>query len=539
MPIDMGAAKPQAAPFTVVSNDPIRVVQGELHGLVATVNDLLARQSPRLFRYGGLLAHTERLAQGVQVKGGITVPANTIIIEPTTKEWLQLELGRLVAWERPKIDRNGKLEWVPCDPPMKVATGVLADRAGWQCRVLNGVTEIPILRDDGSVCAKPGYDDRSGLYFDPNGRTFPAIKASPTRDDALAAITRLEEPLRDFPFVEKCHRSATLAMILTAITRRQLPTAPAFGVGAREAGTGKGLLVDAVAMIATGRKSPITPYTDDEAEQRKRITAALLAGHPIINIDNVDQPVDSAALAALLTSESWSERILGESRKVEVPSNALVIMTGNNLVISGDMTRRVLPIELDAQCERPELRSFDRELLPWVDHRRGQLVADALTVLSAWRVAARPVGSGFIPLGSFEAWSREIAACIAWLGKPDPTEAMTRQREADPKRARLRRVLANWHALFDDSEQTTGAVMKAVEPSSDPNVTERRETIELREVISEITADARNEQAKRVRFGLFVKTNAGRVITVEGGECLRFVEHDAKQHATRWSAKRV
>ena len=65
-------------------------------------------------------------------------------------------------------------------------------------------------------------------------------------------------------------------------------------------------------------------------------------------------------------------------------------MTGNNLVIQGDMTRRVIPIELDAQCERPELRAFDRELLPWVDHHRGQLVADALTVLSAWRKAGRP-----------------------------------------------------------------------------------------------------------------------------------------------------
>ena len=342
MPIDMGAAKPQAAPFTVVSSTPpapIRVVQGELHELVATAHEILAERSPRLFRYAGFLAHAERLTQSLQVRGGMTVPANAIILEPVSKEWLQIELGRIAPWEKPLPKRDGSLEWVPCDPPVKVAAGVLADRAGWLCRVLNGVTEIPILRDDGSVCAEPGYDERSGLYYDPNGRSFPAIADKPSRNAAIAAITRLQDPLCDFPFVDPCHRSAALAMILTALVRRQLPTAPAFGVGAREAGTGKGLLVSTTAIIATGRLAPVMPFTEDEAEQRKRITSSLLAGHPIINIDNVDAPVDSAALAALLTGTTWEDRILGGNEQARAPTNVLVVMTGNNLVIQGDMTR--------------------------------------------------------------------------------------------------------------------------------------------------------------------------------------------------------
>jgi putative DNA primase/helicase len=515
--------------------DAIRIVQGELHRLVETAHELLAARSPRLFRYGGILAHAERLTQSLKLKSGITVPAHAITLEPVTRDWLQLELGRIAPWEKLVVTLKGEKKWIPCDPPGKVAAGVLADRAGWRCRVLNGITEIPILRSDGSVCAAPGYDERSGLYFDPNGRSFPAIADSPGRDDAIAAITRLQDPLRDFPFVDPCHLSAALAMILTAIIRRQLPTAPAFGVSAREAGTGKGLQVDVATMIATGRKSPITPFTDDEAEQRKRITSALLAGHPIINIDNIDAPVDSAALAALITSESWSERILGESRKVEVPSNTLVVMTGNNLVIQGDMTRRVIPIELDAQCERPELRSFDRELLPWVDHHRGQLVADALTVLSAWRKAGRPASNGFIPLGSFEDWSREIAACLIWIGLPDPTDAMTRQRAADPKRARLRRVLSNWYDLFGDAEQTVNAVMQSVEPTPD----ERPATAELREVFAEITAEARTDRATRTKLGLFIRSNAGRVVTIDDGTGLRFVEAGTIKHAARWTVQHV
>jgi putative DNA primase/helicase len=266
---------------------------------------------------------------------------------------------------------------------MKVAHGVLKDPGGWQARVLNGIAEIPILRPDGSICTEPGYDWATGIFFAANGTVFPPIPDHPTRADALEALAKLEEPLKDFPFIEPHHKSAAIAMILTAIIRRQLTHAPAFGVSAREAGTGKGLIIEIMAAIATGRAAPVTPFTVDEDEQRKRITSSLLSGHAMINIDNVDAPINSAALAALLTSEIWSERILGVSKKADVPSNALVVMMGNNLIIEGDMTRRVIPIELDAGCERPELRIFDRDPATWALENRGVLVAAALTVLSA------------------------------------------------------------------------------------------------------------------------------------------------------------
>ena len=50
-------------------------------------------------------------------------------------------------------------------------------------------------------------------------------------------------------------------------------------------------------------------------------------------------------------------RVLGQSRHVEVPVNATIFATGNNLQIAGDLTRRTLLCTLDARCERPELRA--------------------------------------------------------------------------------------------------------------------------------------------------------------------------------------
>jgi putative DNA primase/helicase len=214
-------------------------------------------------------------------------------------------------------------------------------------------------------------------------------------------------------------------------------------------------------------------------------------------------------------------------------------MTGNNLLIQGDMTRRVIPIELDAQCERPELRAFDRDLVAWVTENRPRLVTAALTVLSAWRRAGRPILPEFRSLGSYEEWSREVAACLAWLDRADPTFAMERIRKDDPKRALLRRILASWYECFGDSEQTIGAVMQFVGPSPDPQHVERAEVAELREAILEATADARNEQARRVKLGLFLKNNAGRVVSIarEGQPplSLRFNEGAALRRAVRWS----
>jgi putative DNA primase/helicase len=54
-------------------------------------------------------------------------------------------------------------------------------------------------------------------------------------------------------------------------------------------------------------------------------------------------------------------RLLGFSKNVETPVNAALYATGNNLAIAGDLVRRTLLCSLDAQCERPELRTFETE----------------------------------------------------------------------------------------------------------------------------------------------------------------------------------
>jgi hypothetical protein len=110
-------------------------------------------------------------------------------------------------------------------------------------------------------------------------------------------------------------------------------------------GSGKALLADITAMIATGKTDAGCDVTGDEAGDRKRITAILVAGDPVVLFDNIGRVLKGDVLSALLTSE---DRILGASQTVTVTNLTTWMATGNNLDVGGDLATRVLICRIDA-----------------------------------------------------------------------------------------------------------------------------------------------------------------------------------------------
>ena len=106
-------------------------------------------------------------------------------------------------------------------------------------------------------------------------------------------------------------------------------------------GSGKSLLVDVISTIGSQHTAARFAHTDDENEDRKRLLAVALAGDPVLCIDNVLKPLGSQALDMVLTAESIKDRILGESRTVEAPWNAVVFATGGGAVTIGQVVNRV------------------------------------------------------------------------------------------------------------------------------------------------------------------------------------------------------
>src|SRR5262249_8538774 len=155
------------------------------------------------------------------------------------------------------------------------------------------------------------------------------------------------------------------------------------------AGSGKSLLVDIIALLATGRLMPVISQGRTEEELEKRLGSALLAGDVVVSLDNCDHELQSGFLCQALTQQTLNIRLLGYSRNIEPLVNASIYATGNNLTIAGDLTRRTLMCALDAKCERPETRTFDVDVIATARAERSRLVAAGLTVLRAWHVAER------------------------------------------------------------------------------------------------------------------------------------------------------
>ena len=69
----------------------------------------------------------------------------------------------------------------------------------------------------------------------------PALPRDPDRDMALRALGYLKDLISTFPFVTEADRAVALSVILTALVRRSLPTAPLHGFNAPTAGSGKSM----------------------------------------------------------------------------------------------------------------------------------------------------------------------------------------------------------------------------------------------------------------------------------------------------------
>ncbi|HSH30848.1 MAG TPA: bifunctional DNA primase/polymerase [Thiohalobacter sp.] len=403
---------------------------------------------------GGQLVRPLRLGTP-RTEGGITRRSGAMTLAPVDPAWMRLELDRAVTWQR--WDARSK-DWKDTAPPADIPNTLCAapDVGNWP--TLRGVVQHPVVVN-GRIVSTPGYDHETGLLLD-CAAGWPMPEAT-DRAAAVKAVSTLEDLLRHFPFASEADKAVALSMMVTAVARQTLPTAPMHAVDAPEPGTGKSLLVDAASILATGQRAPVLDYGRDETEAAKRLDGALLAGDELVSIDNIERPLEGATLCQVITQTHRRVRPLGTSVLATVPCTMMLCATGNNLVLRGDIVRRALVCRLDARTERPELRQFDQDLLSEARDRRQELVTAILTILAAYAQAGYP--SPLPPLGSFTEWSRTVRAALVWAGSDDPVEAMSRTRDADPSRQEITAVLNAWHDHFGDRQVKGSEVIAACE----------------------------------------------------------------------------
>lgn len=203
-------------------------------------------------------------------------------------------------------------------------------------------------------------------------------------------------------------------------------------------------MADLIATIVTARICPVISASTNVEEMEKRLGAILLEGGTAISLDNVSFDLESDLLCQILTQPTVKIRVLGKSSVPECEWRGIMLATGNNIRVVGDLVRRTLIVRLDAKVERPELREFTFDPIGRVLDDRGAYIAAAITIARAWWAAGMPTDSEARPLGGYGAWSDAVRHPLIWLDQPDPVDCMEQTRNDDPERAAATELLRHW-----------------------------------------------------------------------------------------------
>jgi hypothetical protein len=225
----------------------------------------------------------------------------------------------------------------------------------------------------------------------------------------------------DMPFEDEASRANALGALLTPIARPMIAgPVPMPIFDSPQQGSGKTLTAQLIGLVATGEMPEPSPAPDAPEEWRKSISAQLGAARSVILIDNITRTLEDGSLAAVLTSTTWSDRLLGRNDKqIKLPARACWMATGNNVKVGGDLITRTYLVRLDAKMSRPQERDGFKHpnIEQWVRSNRGLLLKAALVLCRAWHIAGRPAPT--CPRMRYGEWRTVIGGILQHAGVND------------------------------------------------------------------------------------------------------------------------
>lgn len=351
----------------------------------------------KIFNYGGAISRVQ----------------NDKILPQDKSMWMNTLVEACKFVERGKKDMLRNV-----DPPGYCVTATMSRYDDFA--ELLGVRHAPFIRQDGTVCQNPGYDEESKmkLFLNENLSGI-EIAETPGKADVIAAREFLEDWLFDFMAImpSDTDRANALALVLTPFIRGSVPVVPLCVVNGLQHGVGKNKFANGIAILYTGKDLIPKTFTSEDEEQRKALMSIFRSGEDLVCYDE-SHYIDGKALAQALTASTWSDRLLGASQIAEYPNNATWMSLGNNVRVEGDCLRRVYQVQLKPTTPNPENRTASDFKHPdfenWTREIRKDLLVAVLTIIRGWYAAGKPRASREPSFGSYEIWESLIRGILEY-----------------------------------------------------------------------------------------------------------------------------
>jgi hypothetical protein len=252
--------------------------------------------------------------------------------------------------------------------------------------IVTSIAQTPIILRDGIILSGRWLNRKYGIVF----RVPAELEALlPDRSGCTpVAIAKAMRFLTDgwlcdvaADYAGKC---ILIACLLTILERALLPERPAFFVTAGKRGGGKTTTLHMISMAALGIPASAAAWSTIEEERRKSLFAHLGLGLPFLIWDNIARgsTISCPSIERSLTTEFYTDRVLGVSDTKTVPTYTVQAFTGNNIAPRGDLASRSLTVRLAVDRPDPENREFKHtDAVTWTEAHRGQILQAAYTIL--------------------------------------------------------------------------------------------------------------------------------------------------------------
>jgi hypothetical protein len=204
---------------------------------------------------------------------------------------------------------------------------------------------------------------------------------------------------------------------------------PGFAIISPTQSSGKTTLAQLISYSVYNRAIPATSFTKDETELSKQLLAILNEGHRCILFDNMPagMEVTSNTLAKAMSSDTFSGRLLGDNKTIQVPTAVVWLFTGNSIQLRGDFATRVYPINLNANMEDPDKRNFKRQDIgTWAMDNRKKIISAIISLVLAAKKKTKISEASRFPL-----WDKFVRKPLYAVAKIDINDAAHANKKND------------------------------------------------------------------------------------------------------------